>query len=156
MPNIGYFFKDSSGLECLTINTKLSNPQPYLNPMVWFYVKIILKPPPPTTIHHPPTPTQTQCQKYLSCYCLDFNFKGRFLGTYRKVSNCHSDICPNNICPCDICPYKEYPGCYWQDFDQTLKIGSWNHIFTDAFFWNLNINFLDQIFLCFNRKITTK
>ena len=55
------------------------------------------------------------------------NFKGRFLGPSLTDSNCHSDICPGNICPGDICPYQEYLNCYWSDFDQTLKVGFWNH-----------------------------
>ena len=26
------------------------------------------------------------------------------------------------------CPYQEYLSCYWPDFDQTLKEGSWDHL----------------------------
>ena len=55
-----------------------------------------------------------------------WNFKGRFLWTFRIDSNCQGDICPCNICPCDICPYQEYLSCYWPDFDQTLKVGSFD------------------------------
>ena len=40
-----------------------------------------------------------------------WNFKGRFLWTFRTDSNCHGDICPRNICPCNICPYQEYLSC---------------------------------------------
>ena len=43
------------------------------------------------------------------------------------------DICPCNICPGDICPYQQYLSCYWPDFDQILKVGSWElfkHILT--------------------------
>ena len=50
---------DNSGLECLTINTKLSKPEPNVNKTVAFYGKMTLQPPPP--------PTQTECQKNLSC-----------------------------------------------------------------------------------------
>ena len=57
-----------------------------------------------------------------------WNFEGRFLGTSRTDSNCYSDICPGNICPRDICPYHEYLRCNWPDFDETLKIGSWEHL----------------------------
>ena len=39
---------------------ELSKPQPNLNTMVGFDNKM--------TLHHPPHPTQTQCQQYLSCY----------------------------------------------------------------------------------------
>ena len=42
--------------------------------------------------------------------------------------NCHGNICPGNICPGDICPYQEYLSCYSADFDQTLKVGSWDHL----------------------------
>ena len=38
------------------------------------------------------------------------------------------DICSCNICPGDICPYQQYLSCYWPDFDQTLKVGSWEHL----------------------------
>ena len=53
------------------------------------------------------------------------NFKDRLLGSSWTDSKCHSDICPCNICSCDICLYQEYLSCYWSDFDQTLKVGSW-------------------------------
>ena len=36
------------------------------------------------------------------------------------------DICPCNICPDDIFPYQQYLSCYWTDFDQILKVGSWD------------------------------
>ena len=42
--------------------------------------------------------------------------------------NCHGNICPGNICPGDICPYQEYLSCYSADFDQNLKVGSWDHL----------------------------
>jgi len=57
-----------------------------------------------------------------------WNFKGRFLWTFRTDSNCQGDICPRNICPRDICPYQEYLSCYWPDFDETLQVGSWEHL----------------------------
>ena len=38
------------------------------------------------------------------------------------------EICPGNICPGDICPYQEYLSCYSPDFDQTLKVCSWDHL----------------------------
>ena len=57
-----------------------------------------------------------------------WNFKGRFLGTSRTDSNCHRDICLGNSCPGDICPYQEYLSCYWPDFDETLKVGCWEHL----------------------------
>ena len=56
------------------------------------------------------------------------NFTCRFPGPLWTYSNCHNDICPGNICPCNICPYKEYLSCYWPNFDQTLKVGSWDHL----------------------------
>ena len=42
--------------------------------------------------------------------------------------NSHRDICPCNICPGDICPYQKYLNCYWPDFDETLKVGSWEDL----------------------------
>ena len=56
------------------------------------------------------------------------NFKGRFLGPIWTYSNFQNDICSGNICPCDICPYQEYLSCHKPDFDQTLKVGSWDHL----------------------------
>ena len=56
------------------------------------------------------------------------NFKCRFPWPLWTYSNCHNDICPGYICPCNICPYKEYLSCYWSNFDQTLKVGSWDHL----------------------------
>ena len=56
------------------------------------------------------------------------NFKGRFLGTSRRDSYCYGDICPGNICPGDICPYQEYLSCYSTNLDETLNIGSWDHL----------------------------
>ena len=56
------------------------------------------------------------------------NFKGGFLGTSRRDSYCYGDICPGNICPGDICPYQEYLSCYSTHLDETLNIGSWDHL----------------------------
>ena len=57
-----------------------------------------------------------------------WNFKCRFLGTFRTDPDSHSDICHGNICPGDICPYQEYLSCYWPDFDQTLKVSFWEYV----------------------------
>ena len=54
------------------------------------------------------------------------NFKDKFLGLSLTDPNYHGDICPGNICPGDICPYQQYLSCYWSDFDQILKVGSWD------------------------------
>ena len=51
-----------------------------------------------------------------------------FLGISRTDFDSHNDSCPSNICPNDICPYQEYLGCYWPDFDETLKVASWEHL----------------------------
>ena len=56
------------------------------------------------------------------------NFKGRFLGPIWTYSNFQNEICSSNICPCDIYPYQEYPSCHKPDFDQTLKVGSWDNL----------------------------
>ena len=50
------------------------------------------------------------------------------LWTFRTDSNCQGDICQRNICPRDISPYQEYISCYWPDFDETLQVGSWEHL----------------------------
>ena len=46
------------------------------------------------------------------------------MGTSRTDSNYQVDICSGNICPGDICPNQEYLSCYWLNFNQTLKVGS--------------------------------
>jgi len=51
-----------------------------------------------------------------------------FLGPFWTYPNCQNDICPGNITPCDICPYLEYLSYYWPDFDQTLKVDSWDNL----------------------------
>ena len=81
--------------------------------------------------HHPPTTTHTNSMSAISQLLLTrfwWNFKRRLLVTSRTDSNCHSDICPSNICPGDNCPYQEYLNCYWPNFDETLKVGSWYHL----------------------------
>ena len=45
-----------------------------------------------------------------------------------SISDCHHDVCLANICPDNLCPYQQYLSCYWQNFDQTLNKGSWEHI----------------------------
>ena len=50
------------------------------------------------------------------------------LGTSRTDSNFHSEIWPGNIRPGDICPYQKYLSCYWPNFDETLKVTSWEHL----------------------------
>ena len=42
--------------------------------------------------------------------------------------NHNGDICLGNICPGDVCPYPEFLSCYWPNFDQTLNVGSWEHL----------------------------
>ena len=56
------------------------------------------------------------------------NFEGRFLGPFSRDSYCNSDICPSKICPGDICSFQKYLSYYWFDFDQTLNVGSWDHL----------------------------
>ena len=48
--------------------------------------------------------------------------------TSRTDSNWPSDICLCNIYPGDIFPYQEYLNCDQPDFDQTLKVSSWEHL----------------------------
>ena len=67
------------------------------------------------------------------------NFKGRFLGPSLKDANHHGHICPGKIYPGDICSYQQHLSSHWLDFDETLKLGSWENIF--------NLNLLYQIFL---------
>ena len=72
-----------------------------------------------------------------------WNFTGRFLGTSRTGSNYHSDICPGNICLSDICPYQEYLSCCWSEFDETLKVGSWEHL---GMIWTGTVIFVQATF----------
>ena len=65
-------------------------------------------------------PTHTNSMSAISQLLLTrfwWNFKGRFLWTFRTDSTCQGDICPRNICPRDICPYQEYISFNWPDFD---------------------------------------
>ena len=83
------------------------------------------------TVQTPPTHHHTNSTSALSQLLLTWfwwNFKGRFLWTFRTDSNSHGDICRGNICPGDICPYQEYLSSNCPDFDETLKIGSWEHL----------------------------
>ena len=50
------------------------------------------------------------------------------MGASRTDSIYQVDICPGNIFPGDICSYQEYLSCYWPDLDETLKVGSWEHL----------------------------
>ena len=77
------------------------------------------------------TPHHTNSKSVISQLLLtrfEPNFKGRFLGPYWTDLYCLCDICQGNICHGDICPYQEYLICYWSDFDQTLKVVSWDHL----------------------------
>ena len=56
------------------------------------------------------------------------NFKGSLLGSSLTDANPLSDICPRKMCPGDICPYQQYLSCYWLNFDETLKVGSWENL----------------------------
>ena len=100
---------------------KLSKPQPNLNTRLGLTIKWLCTP----TTHHRNSMSAIS-QLLLNGFW--WNFQGRFLGTFRTDSNCQGDICPRNICPRDICPYQEYLSCYWPDFDETLQVGSWEHL----------------------------
>ena len=55
------------------------------------------------------------------------------LGPSLTDADCHGDICPGNICPYNIChgnicPYQEYLSCHKPNFDQTLNVGSRDHL----------------------------
>ena len=95
----------------------LSKPQPNLNTTVGFYVKWLYT----TTNTHHRNSMSAISQLLLPRFW--WNFKGRFLWPYRTDSNCQGEICPRNICP-----YQEYLSCYWSDFDETLQVGSWEHL----------------------------
>ena len=69
-------------------------------------------------------------------------FKDRFLGPSWADFNCYGDICSGNICPGDICPYQEYLSWYWHDFNQTLKVGSWDHLWFQMSPWHLYRQYL--------------
>ena len=79
--------------------------------------------------HHPPTHTISMSgisQLLLTWFWQNLN--GTLLGTSRTHSKYHCDICLGIICPGDICPYQENLGCYWLDFEETLKVGSWEYL----------------------------
>ena len=131
----------------------LSKPQPNLNTVGFDNIM---------TVHHPPHPTPQKLSVSNISAVTDrfgWNFTGRFLWTFRTESNCQCDICPCNICPRDIlCPYQEYLSCYWPDFDETLKVGSWEHLeqiptvtvtFSrqHLFWWHLYISGISQLLL---------
>ena len=78
--------------------------------------------------HHPPPENSMSVISQLLLNRFGPNFKCRFLGPSLTDANCHSDICPGNICPGDICPYQEYLSCYSTHLDETLNIGSWDHL----------------------------
>ena len=76
------------------------------------------------------TPHHTNSKSVISQLLLtrfEPNFKGRFLGPYWTDLYLLCDICQGNICHGDIRPYQEYLICYWSDFDQTLKVVSWDN-----------------------------
>ena len=90
------------------------------------------------TTHHPTPPPHRNSISVISQLLLTRftpNFKGRFLGPFWTDLYCHCDICLGNICHGDICPYEEYLICYWSDFDQTLKAGSWDHLLQIQLSW---------------------
>ena len=87
----------------------LSKPQPNLNTVVGFDLKMTLH----TTPHHP----QKHYVSYISAVTDPISMK------LWADSNWQDDICPGNIWA-----YQEHVSCYWPNFDQTLNIGFWEHI----------------------------
>ena len=78
------------------------------------------------TLHTPHPTTQRNSMLAISQLLLTrfwWNFKHRFLGTSKTDSNYQVDICPGNICS-----YQEYLSCYRPDFDEILKVTSWEHL----------------------------
>ena len=100
---------------------KLSKHQPHLNTRLGLTRKWLCTP-------HPPHTNSISAISQLLLTRFWWNFKGRFLWTFRTDSNCQGDICLRNICPRNICPYQEYLSCYWPDFDETLNVGSCEHL----------------------------
>ena len=103
---------------------KLSKPQPNTTQRLGLTIKWLC-------IHHHPPPTHRNSMSAISQLLLTrfwWNFKGRFLWTFRTDSICQGDICPHNTCSRNICPYQEYLSCYWPDSDETLQIGSLEHL----------------------------
>ena len=90
--------------------------QPQFNiTLVLLDKKMTLHTTPPT--HYPPRKINMSNISAVTDPIL-INFKCRLLGTSRKDSNSHGDICPGNICPGDVCPYQKYLSCYWLDFEK--------------------------------------
>ena len=122
LPNISHSYSELTENLVLVVKTP-TQLQRNLNPTAvggWTR-KWLCKP------HPPPYTNSMSIIFQLSLTRFWPNFKDRFLGLSWTYSNCHSDICPGNICQGDICAYQEYLSCYWPDFDQTLKVGSWDH-----------------------------
>ena len=69
--------------------------------------------------HHPTPPPQTFQLKF----CTEIHYTNLI-----QLANYHCDICQGNICPGDVCPYQEYLIWFWHDSDQTLKVGSLDHV----------------------------
>ena len=83
-------------------------------------------PGPPPQAPHPTTTTNFSASRRAKKlkFCTDIHYANLI-----HLTNCHYNICPGNICLGDICPYQEYLSSYWSDFHQTLKVGSWDHIY---------------------------
>ena len=106
------------------LNHNLTQPQPNIT-LVGFAMRMTLhnpSPPPP----HPPHSMSEISQLLLTKFL--WNLKDRFQETSWTDPHYQVDICQGNICPGDICPYPEYISCYWPNFDETLKEGSWEHL----------------------------
>ena len=80
-------------------------------------------------VWHPPNHHRNSMSAISQLLLTQFwwHFKGRLLWTFGTDSNCHSDIFVQATL-CNICPYQEYLSCYWPNFDETLKVGSWEHL----------------------------
>ena len=97
----------------------LANPQRNLKETIGFDLKI--------TFHTQPTPHKLNVSNRLTVTDpILINLKRRFLWTSRTDSNCHIDICPGNINPGNIFLYQEHFSFYWPNFDQILKVSSWD------------------------------
>ena len=59
-----------------------------------------------------------------------WKLKGRFLGTSKTDSRFMVTFVQASgiICSHNIFPYQEYLSCYWPDYDEILKVGSWEHL----------------------------
>ena len=80
------------------------------------------------TLHTTPQQHSMSAISQLLLYWFWWNFKGKCLGISGTDHNCPGDNCPGNISPGYICQYQEHHNCYGHDFDQTLKVGSWEHL----------------------------